>query len=206
MTMCGFNMHDTDTGPWPELDGDVRKTFWYHVLGGHPHHHSPIYTGTCDGEGGCSHRPYTWLRTLDPVVSGTDQDVPNHKQSSWFWQRCCNVNLIKNDLGGSSRTMKWALRACWGKSFCAYVLPYHSIFLHTHFQKFGICRLKPTQSATTIFNVVSATQTHLAKIGATRHVVPTCQDMLATFPAKLPRSGYRCPWRKNKLEKYSGIK
>jgi hypothetical protein len=30
------------TGPWPELDGDVRKTFWYHELGEHPHHHSPI--------------------------------------------------------------------------------------------------------------------------------------------------------------------
>ena len=29
-----------------------------------------------------------------------------------------------------------------------YVLPYHSIFLHTHFGKFGKCRLKPTQTAT----------------------------------------------------------
>jgi len=36
-----------------------------------------------------------------------------------------------------------------------------------------------------IFNVVSATRTHLAKIGATCHVVPTCRDMSATFPAKL---------------------
>jgi len=36
-----------------------------------------------------------------------------------------------------------------------------------------------------IFNVVSATRTHLAKIGATCHVVPTCRDMAATFPAKL---------------------
>jgi hypothetical protein len=35
-----------------------------------------------------------------------------------------------------------------------------------------------------IFNVVSATQTQLAKIGATCHAVPTCRDMLATFPAK----------------------
>jgi hypothetical protein len=50
---------------------------------------------------------------LDPVVSGTDQDVPNHKQSSIFQQCCCNAYLI-NDLGGSSRTMKWALRACVG--------------------------------------------------------------------------------------------
>jgi hypothetical protein len=45
------------------------------------------------------------LRPLDPVVSGTDQDVPNRKQSSLFQQRCCNAYLI-NDLGGSSRTMK----------------------------------------------------------------------------------------------------
>ena len=37
-----------------------------------------------------------------------------------------------------------------------------------------------------IFNVVSATRTHLAKIGATCHVVPTCHDMSATFPAKPP--------------------
>jgi hypothetical protein len=36
---------------------------------------------------------------LDPVVSGTDQDVPNHKQSSLFQQRWCNTYLI-NDLGG----------------------------------------------------------------------------------------------------------
>jgi len=35
-----------------------------------------------------------------------------------------------------------------------------------------------------IFNVVSATRTHLAKIGATCHVVSTCHDMSATFPAK----------------------
>jgi len=35
-----------------------------------------------------------------------------------------------------------------------------------------------------IFNAVSATRTHLAKIGATYHVVPTCHDMLATFPPK----------------------
>ena len=36
-----------------------------------------------------------------------------------------------------------------------------------------------------IFNFVSATRTHLAKIGATCHVVPTCRDMSATFPAKV---------------------
>ena len=137
-----------DTGPWPELDGDMRKTFWCRVLGGHPHHHSPTYTGTCDGVRGCSHLPYTWLRTLDPVVSGTDQDVPNHKQSSLFQQRCCNAYLI-NDLGGSSRTIKWALRACGCDSICAYVLPYHSIFQHTHLGKSGKCRLKPTQTAMT---------------------------------------------------------
>jgi len=35
-----------------------------------------------------------------------------------------------------------------------------------------------------IFNVVSETWAHLAKIGATCHVVPTCHDMSATFPAK----------------------
>jgi hypothetical protein len=39
------------------------------------------------------------------VVSGTDQDVPNRKQSSLFQQRCCNAYLI-NDLGESRRTTK----------------------------------------------------------------------------------------------------
>jgi hypothetical protein len=29
--------------------------------------------------------------TLDPVVSGTDQDMPSHKQSSLFQQRCLNA-------------------------------------------------------------------------------------------------------------------
>jgi hypothetical protein len=117
----------------------VRKTFWCHVLGGHPHHHSLTYTGTCDGEGGCSHLPYSWLRTLHPVVSGTDQDVPNRKQSSLFQQRCLNAYLI-NDVG-SCRTMKWALRACGCDSICAYVvLPYHSKFLHTHLGWSGFWR------------------------------------------------------------------
>jgi hypothetical protein len=36
-----------------------------------------------------------------------------------------------------------------------------------------------------IFNFVSATRTLLAKIGATRRVLPTCRDMSATFPAKV---------------------
>jgi hypothetical protein len=36
-----------------------------------------------------------------------------------------------------------------------------------------------------IFNIVSVTRTHLAKIGVKCHVVPTCRDMLATFPAKV---------------------
>jgi len=79
---------------------------------------------------------------------GTDQDLPNCKQSSLFQQRCCNAYLI-NDLGGSSRTMKWALSACGLDSICVYVLPYHSIFLNTHFGKSSKCRLKPTQTATT---------------------------------------------------------
>ncbi len=69
-----------------------------------------------------------------------------------FWNaaflHCCNAYLI-NDLGGSSRTMKWALRACGCDSICAYVLPYHSIFLQTRLGKSGKCRLKPTQTATT---------------------------------------------------------
>jgi hypothetical protein len=40
-----------------------------------------------------------------------------------------------------------------------------------------------------IFNFVSATGTHLAKIGATRRVVPTCRDMSATFPANITHFG-----------------
>jgi len=52
-----------------------------------------------------------------------------------------------------------------------------------HFGKSGKFRLKPSQTAT-IFNVVSVTRTHLVKIGAICHVVPTCHDMSAKFPAK----------------------
>ena len=44
-----------------------------------------------------------------------------------------------------------------------------------------------------IFNVVSVTRTHLAKIGAACHVVPTCRDMSATFPAKpQPKTPVHC--------------
>ena len=37
-----------------------------------------------------------------------------------------------------------------------------------------------------IFNVVSATRTHLAKVGVTFHVLPTCRDMSVKFSAKRP--------------------
>jgi hypothetical protein len=44
-----------------------------------------------------------------------------------------------------------------------------------------------------IFNIVSATRTHLAKIGVKCHVVPTCRDMSATFPDKTGMGTGRCP-------------
>ena len=34
-------------------------------------------------------------------------------------------------------------------SVCAYVLPYHSIFLHMNSKKSSKCRFEPTQTATT---------------------------------------------------------
>jgi hypothetical protein len=34
-------------------------------------------------------------------------------------------------------------------SICAYVLQYHSIFLHTNSENLVKCRLEPTQTATT---------------------------------------------------------
>jgi hypothetical protein len=82
---------------------------------------------------------------------------------------------------------KWALRACGCDSICAYVLPYHSIFLHTHFGKSGKCRLKPTQTATTSSILCRRHGPIWPKLEW--HVVswPTCCDMLATFPAKLCR-------------------
>ncbi len=46
-----------------------------------------------------------------------------------------------------------------------------------------------------IFNVVLATRTHLAKIGATCHVMPTCCDMSATFPAKAYTAREHTRWR-----------
>ncbi len=44
-----------------------------------------------------------------------------------------------------------------------------------------------------IEKIVSATRTHLAKIGATYHVVPTCHDpdMSATFPPMAATGGGR---------------
>ena len=50
-----------------------------------------------------------------------------------------------------------------------------------------------------IFNVVSLTWTHLSKIGAACHVVPTCCDMSATFPAKVLPGNVRHVlwWRAN---------
>jgi hypothetical protein len=70
-------------------------------------------------------------------------------------------------------------------SICAYVLPYHSIFLHTNFGKFGKCRLKPTQTATTSSILCWWHGPIWPKLE--RHVMslPTCCDMSATFPPKL---------------------
>jgi hypothetical protein len=52
---------------------------------------------------------------------------------------CCNAYQM------SIESMMWVRYG----SICAYVLPYHSIFLHAHFRKSGKCWLKPTQTATT---------------------------------------------------------
>ena len=67
---------------------------------------------------------------------------------------------------------------------CAYVLPYHSIFLLTHFGKFGKCRLEPTQTATTSSILCRWHGPICPKLE--RHVMssPTCRDMSATFPPK----------------------
>jgi len=54
-----------------------------------------------------------------------------------------------------------------------------------------------------IFNAVSTTRTHLAKIGATCHVVPTCHDMSATFPAKRSNANvYAVPSRHYVVDRY----
>jgi len=70
-------------------------------------------------------------------------------------------------------------------SICAYVLPYHSIFLHTHFGKSGKCWLEPTQTATTSSILCRRHGPIWPKLE--RHVVssPTCCDMSATFLAKM---------------------
>ena len=76
------------------------------------------------------------------------------------------------------------MRACGCDSICAYVLPYHSIFLHTHFGKSGKCRLEPTQTATTSSILCRRHGPIWPKLE--RHVVSslTCRDMSATFPPK----------------------
>ena len=75
-------------------------------------------------------------------------------------------------------------------SLCAYVVPYHSIFLHTHFQKFVKCQLKPTQTAPTSSILCRRYGPIWPKLERHRRVVPTRHDMSATFPAKL--SGNLC--------------
>ncbi len=76
--------------------------------------------------------------------------------------------------------------------FFVYVLPYHSIFLHTHFGKSGKCRLKKTQTATT--SSISCRQHGpiWPKLERHVHVVPTCRDTSATFPAKGTQGGLFC--------------
>ena len=63
-------------------------------------------------------------------------------------------------------------------------IPY-SIFLHTHFRKFGKCRLKPTFSETTSSILCQHDRPIWPKLERHRHNGPTRHDMLATFPAKL---------------------
>jgi nicotinamidase-related amidase len=52
-----------------------------------------------------------------------------------------------------------------------------------------------------IFNFVSATRTHLAKIGATRRVLA---DMSATFPAKPERGTPLYTWQSHQLSNTHG--
>jgi hypothetical protein len=62
-------------------------------------------------------------------------------------------------------------------------IPY-SIFLHTHFRKFGKCRLKPTFSETTSSILCRRDRPIWPKLSDTRHNGLTRHDMSATFPAK----------------------
>ena len=89
--------------------------------------------------------------------------------------------------------------ACGCGSICAYVLPNHSIFLHTHLGKSGKCRLKPTQTATTSSILCRQHGPIWPKLE--RHVVSslTCRNMSATFPAKIkamhvPRAFHHSGW------------
>jgi hypothetical protein len=68
--------------------------------------------------------------------------------------------------------------------FCAYVLPYHSISLHTHCGKSGKCRLEPTQTATTSSILCRQHGPIWPKLEQHGVSSPTCRDMLAPFPAK----------------------
>jgi hypothetical protein len=57
---------------------------------------------------------------------------------------CGEHDKLENMTEMSVESMMWVR-----DSICVYVLPYHSIFLHTHLGKSGKCRLEPAQTATT---------------------------------------------------------
>jgi hypothetical protein len=87
-------------------------------------------------------------------------------------------------------------------SICAYVLPYHSISLHTHFGKSGKCRLE--QTATTSSILCRRHGPIWPKLEQHGVSSPKCRDMLVTFPAKpdIPSLGNCFLCVSNNLGKY----
>jgi hypothetical protein len=87
----------------------------------------------------CTHslcRRHGWMVLLDMVRGCVRGCV----------EECCSNFLLWRTIAPLNAHFCHVLHSVM---FCAYVLPYHSIFLHTHFRKSGKCRLVPTQTATT---------------------------------------------------------
>ena len=154
----------------------------------HPHRPSIMMNDRCSFDG-CENRPTKHGNGRCRAHGGRTKC--NHLGCDSFAQKGGKCGSHRPDKICSSTTgctnlpQKNGVCKTHDNSICAYALPYHSIFLHTHFGKSGKRRLEPTQTATTSSILCRRHGPIWPKLK--RHIVlsPTCRDMSATFPPKL---------------------